>query len=353
MSKNNEILRLDKKEQSQLDLGGVLRSAHDDRSQSLRVVNGITSVPSSYSRVDITYNVSNSVTRAVFYEGTLSKIVLVETVADVASSLNNTYFQLYSENDESLYHVWFNVDAAGTDPAPTGSIGIEVPLSVNDSAEFVAIAIEIVLRNVEEFCITRAKNCLLIENVRKGKASDPVNSGTGFTLSTHQEGAERVIKSIDIPYDGKSKYLYNAQDRRFEVFPVSDLTVDVDIDADNGDNIAISRHQNYRNLVFSATKLDTDLSTTAYTNFLTYTATENLRIRAIRIKADTFGVFRLKIDGVIRDYKYTSNFERNCLFEFLEDEDFPDTKDIEIDFVPERIKLSTYDFFTRIEAYVD
>ena len=73
----------------------------------------------------------------------------------------------------------------------------------------------------------------------------------------------------------------------------------------------------------------------------------------IKIKADTFGIFKLIVDGSIRDYKRISNFERNCVFEFSEDEDFPNATDLEIEFVPERIKLTSYDFFMRIEAYVD
>lgn len=113
------------KEFSQLDLGGVLRSAHEDKNKSLRVTSANTSVPARYSRVTLTYNASDSVTNAKFYQGTLGEIRHVTFVDDVAGSLNNAYFTLYTENDEALYHCWYNVSGGGTDPAPVGSCGLE------------------------------------------------------------------------------------------------------------------------------------------------------------------------------------------------------------------------------------
>lgn len=345
-----DILKLDKKNQSQLDPGGVLKSAHDDRSQSLRVINGISEVPSSYSRVSLTYNASGSVTRAVFYEGTQALSTEIITVPDVSGSLNNTYFTLNSEGNESKYHVWFNVSSGGTDPAPAGSTGIEIPIETNDSSSIVAMAIDLCLKNLSDFKIQRINNNIKITNTRKGTADVVTDSGTNFIITTLQSGSEKILKAIDIPYNGVVRYLYNTQEKKFEVESVQGLQVEVD--AADGDNIAISRHEEYRNLVFSDTKLDTDLSTTLYTNILNYTATEDLKIRRIKINTDTFGDFRVKIDGVIREYYRTSPLDRNCIFDFIEDENLLNTLDIDIEFKPERIRLSTYDFFIRIEAYV-
>jgi len=62
------------KEFSQYDPGGVLKSAHDDKNQALRVTNANTSIPSKYSRADLTYNAEGSVTNAKFFEGTYAEV---------------------------------------------------------------------------------------------------------------------------------------------------------------------------------------------------------------------------------------------------------------------------------------
>jgi len=344
--------KLNKKDQSQLDLGGVLRSAHQDENHALRVTSANTSVPPSYSRVDVTYNAQGSVTNAKFYEGLLPQVTSCITIGDTLSNLNNKYWILYSENDESKYHVWYNVSSLGVDPAPAGSVGIEVPIEANDAAAIVALATQMAVNNIEDFDAAVNGNKISISTTRMGESTTASDFDTGFTISTVQLGEERLLKSIDIPYDGTVRYIYNTQERKFVVESVTGTTVNIDADA--GANIAISRHENPREILESASKADTDLSLTTYTNIFTYTATEELRARVIKINADTMGRFRLKVNGTIKDYFMTSSLQRNCKFEFIEDLDIPNTQDIEVEFIPDRLQeLTTYDFFMRIEAYVD
>lgn len=341
------------KDVSQYDPGLVLRDVHELKNNSLRVTSANTSVPVQYSRVELIYNVNNSVTNARFFEGTLAEKRNILFNPDIAGSLNNTYFSLYSENDESLYHIWYNVDGLGTDPSPVGSVGIEVEIQSNDPAQIVKLATEIALRNKEDFRIYELSPIsICIENSRKGIATDTSDFGTGFEFLTVQQGQEELLKSIDIPYENNIRYIYNEQEKKFEVEVVGGVTVDVDIDADNGDNIAISRHEEYRNIVDEEDYLDTDLSINNYTQIWTYTATENLRLRALKIKADTLGNFKLIINGITKDYFLTSPTDRNCRFYFLEDEDLLDGQELQIEFLPERLRLTNYNFFFRIEAYV-
>lgn len=342
------------KDLSQYDLGSVLRSAHQFENDALRVTSANTSVPPKYSRVALTYNGSDSVTNAKFFEGSLAEVREITFAADSAGSLNNTYFTLYSENDESLYHVWYNVAGGGTDPAPVNSVGIEVPIETNDSAEIVLLATRLVLENKSDFKVEEIGPIKLkITNSRKGVASNTQDFGTGFTFNTVQQGDERLLKSVDIPFDGNTRYIFNTQEKKFEVESIAALgTVAVEVDAADGDNIAISRHENFRNLTFDEDYIDTDFTTNTYTEVLSYAATEDLKVRAVKAKADTLGTFRIKINGTISDYFKTSNFDRNCRFLFLEDLEVNNGDTISVEFVPERIRLSNYNFFFRIEAYV-
>lgn len=214
------------KELSQLDPGGVLKSAHQDKNNALRITNANTSVPPSYSRVALTYNASKSVTKAVFYDGILAEIRDITFTGDTSGSLNNTYFTLYAEYDEALYHVWYNVNGAGVDPAPVNSVGIEVPLQTNDPAEIVAFATKLALSKLEDFELQHlAPERLKISNSRKGVASNTANVGTGFTIVTVQQGSEALIKVVDVPFDGNHRYVYNTQEKRFEVESIVDSSI--------------------------------------------------------------------------------------------------------------------------------
>lgn len=114
----------------------------------------------------------------------------VKTVADVASSLNNTYFDLNTPTTE--YYVWFNVGAGGTDPAIAGKTGIEVALTANDAASVVASAIQVAVDAEADFSSivsTSDNELVLIENAEIGPVTAETDSGsTGFTLAVLIEG---------------------------------------------------------------------------------------------------------------------------------------------------------------------
>ena len=343
-----------RKDLSQYDLGGVLKSAHQDENQALRVTSANTSVPPSYSRVDLTYNASKSVTNAKFYRGDLPEVTEIKPVADVAGSLNNTYFTIYSENDESQYNVWYNVSGGGIDPAPVGSVGIEVMIETGDTAAVVTFATKVALDKIADFkAVTISNTKIKVTNVRHGLCTPVSDFNSGFAVVQKRVGTECLLKSVDIPFDGNSKYIFNTQEKKFEVESISALgIVEVDIDADSGDNLSISRHENYRNITDDVDLLGTALSTSTYTEIWSYVATEDLRVRILKVKADTLGSFRIKIESNIKDYFRTSPIERNCTFSFIEDLEVLTGDTLTIEFLPERLRITNYNFFFRTEGYV-
>lgn len=64
----------------------------------------------------------------------------ITLVADTAGSLNNTYFNFNSAGDLYPYYVWYNINSAGTDPAVSGRIGIEVDGATGANATTLATA---------------------------------------------------------------------------------------------------------------------------------------------------------------------------------------------------------------------
>ena len=81
------------------------------------------------------------------------QITKINMVADVSSSLNNSYFTIYSANDERGYYVWYNVDGAGIDPSIAGYIGIQVDINEDDDENHVAYKTFLALRDVIDFTV--------------------------------------------------------------------------------------------------------------------------------------------------------------------------------------------------------
>lgn len=206
-----------KKNLSQYDGMETLRSVHQDENQAFRTTSGNTSVPPLYSRVELTYDLQGSVENAKFYKGTLSENRRIKVTADSSGSLNNTYFDLYDTDDTARYIIWFNVNGSGTDPAIADTTSIEIPLITDESAEMVAIALNIALSKLSCFKVTILGNQITINNLKEGTATSTTDFGTGFEITADQVGTEKLIKSIDLNSIPGSKYIYNEQEKRFEV----------------------------------------------------------------------------------------------------------------------------------------
>lgn len=118
-----------------------------------------------------------------------AEITDVTCVADVAGSLNNKYFWIYSANDAGKYYVWFNVNSLGVDPEPdAAATGLEVGLSTNATASAVAAAIQSVVDSQPAFIATNAGAVVTIENAATGGATDASAGNSGFTIAVTQQG---------------------------------------------------------------------------------------------------------------------------------------------------------------------
>lgn len=206
---------------SQLDLGGVLKNSHDIKAEALRVYDSNTLAGTYFDRADVTYNASGSATSAILYYDKSKLVKDITTLADVSGSLNNKYFLLDDALDKNKYYIWFNVNSAGTDPVISGRIGLQVPLNTNDTADFVATALRIVIGSTSKFvCTLVSTNKLRIENIGFGQSSGVVDFNTSFTFTTIESGVSEIVKNIQIPYDGENRYIYNEYTKSFDLVPV-------------------------------------------------------------------------------------------------------------------------------------
>jgi len=116
----------------------------------------------------------------------VGEITEITTIADVTSSLSGKYFTI---NSTTSYYVWFNVDNGSIDPIPGGLTEIEVNISVNNTAETVANALQNVMDNHVAFSATVFGPIVTINNVISGAVTNAADVDTGFTLITILEGS--------------------------------------------------------------------------------------------------------------------------------------------------------------------
>ena len=116
-----------------------------------------------------------------------------DTVADLSGSLNSTYFEFSTPDNE--YYVWIDVDNGGTDPSITDKTGVEVEIARNDNADTVASAIQSAVNLLTDVNATVSTNTVTITNINTGSVSDPTDGAqpTGFTLTVTTQGVDEVI----------------------------------------------------------------------------------------------------------------------------------------------------------------
>lgn len=66
--------------------------------------------------------------------------VNVTCAADTAGNKNSTFWTFYTAGNLRGYYVWYNINSAGVDPAPTGLTGIEVAGATGATAATLATA---------------------------------------------------------------------------------------------------------------------------------------------------------------------------------------------------------------------
>jgi hypothetical protein len=133
---------------------------------------------------------------------------------------------------------------------------------------------------------------------------------------------------------------------------VGEIEADVALSAEEGDTVAISRHQYPFEAIQEYTRTAAQLSPTTFTQVYTYNnLLPELRIKCVKADCNTYGEYRVLINGEIKDKFRTSPTERNCRISFTEELDLPQGQSLTLEFRPERIRLTEYQFFTRLEGY--
>lgn len=142
------------------------------------------------------------------------------TVADVAGSLNNSFFDINSALNANLYYVWYD-NGSGVDPAPGGRSPIHVVYVNNATAATIAsltAAAIAAIGGATKFSTTAAGNQVLATNKATGAATDAVDGSapTGFAISVVRQGVTAVNTASEA---GDIINLYNSTEKKATLHP--------------------------------------------------------------------------------------------------------------------------------------
>jgi hypothetical protein len=159
---------------------------------------------------------------------------------------------------------------------------------------------------------------------------------------------------VNMNLDGSDKIqVTGTNGNTLEPNPDGSINANVTVTADDGDNIAISRHENPFRGTAEATFTDTQLSTSAFTQIFSYTSTLNyLRIQQVKVDPATYGTFKVKVNGVLIDQVRNSPTQRTAIIRFPQDEDLNNGAILTVEFKPDRIRIPSFGFFLRLDGYI-
>lgn len=141
----------------------------------------------------------------------LSEITRVTTLADVAGSLDETYFVLHDAAATTVA-VWFAHSGGST--APTGyTRNLKVDINNNDSANTIASLLQAAVDADAQFSATVASNVVTITNAYVGAVTDVVDGTdpTGFAFLVTRQGvdidtASQLATKIQLAVDADAQF---------------------------------------------------------------------------------------------------------------------------------------------------
>ena len=112
-----------------------------------------------------------------------TQVQQIDTVADIADSLDGDYFEVSSASGERDYYFWFSTGAGASDPALAGKAGVKVTINTGDSADAVATALGVTMDITGDFTTSVSTNEVTVTWAKNGNVASIVDGGSGFTFN--------------------------------------------------------------------------------------------------------------------------------------------------------------------------
>ncbi len=118
----------------------------------------------------------------------------VTCAGDTSGSRNSTWWSFYTAGNLHGYYVWYNINSAGVDPAPTGLTGIEVAGATNANATTLGGATRTAIgasAAAAYVAVTGATSHAILTNKQYGACTAAANgtASAGISVSTTTTGS--------------------------------------------------------------------------------------------------------------------------------------------------------------------
>lgn len=124
----------------------------------------------------------------------VQQIETITAVADVSGSLNSTFWTFNSAGNLQGFYVWYNINAAGVDPAPAGLTGIQVAGATNATAATLATAtraaITASVAASQYVTVSGATTAIILTDIQPGSKTAAANgtASPGFSFAVGTAG---------------------------------------------------------------------------------------------------------------------------------------------------------------------
>lgn len=190
---------------------GALKNAHDENTKSIRTTN--SGLPFGATRFSAEVDSNGNYTKITYYADLVREETKVVFNADVSSSLNSTYWVIYSARDATKYYIWYSVDGNGVNPNLSGATGIKVDLTENDPALVVALATRNALSTTNApFTVDLKGTGMLLVANGKGECTDATAETSGFNVTTMIQGTTELRAIVEMEYDANCNIIGYTQD---------------------------------------------------------------------------------------------------------------------------------------------
>jgi hypothetical protein len=184
-----------------------------------------------------------------------------------------------------------------------------------------------------------------------GLPVDVIEDSEGVKRLAVDSNVTAVIDNVSVDLDPDTDGVYIGDQNTgtsMTVNPDGSIDSNVEVDAADGDNIAISSHPNQ---VFAAA--DDTLTTANFEEIFSYVSSDDAtRLIRIETTAAANSVFRVKINGTAIRQRRSSSLEKNVEFEFKEHRPLASGDELTVEAKIETRVVSTYETFTSIEGYL-
>lgn len=134
--------------------------------------------------------------------GTSGITITISKQGDV--DLQSKYFLLYDAANVK-YHVWFNINSLGVDPAPAASTAIEIPLAASETSLTAAAKMQIILEAHADFTSTLSDDFVTVTNAVDGDSTGMVDGDSGMYIDQILNGADQdLVCRIRVLFDGSN-----------------------------------------------------------------------------------------------------------------------------------------------------